>query len=435
MKILVIDTGGLAVGMTHLLAQQSNDVYYYSPWHAPYPKFEVNGGVGVGIPNVTKVSDWGSVVDDCDVVFFPDIGMGELQNYLKSKGHLVCGASLGEVLEQDRVKSIKILDSLNILHPESYVVYGFDEAIDWIASASDLSETNQVATGEYFVKFNVWRGSIDSFPIQSKKAAIQMLSNAKPKFGTYADKLPIIIQKKVDGIECGFDAWFNGNDFLSPCLWGFEYGASYLGKVTEIEDMPQQYQNFMNKIAPYLAEVGYQGSFSTEGILANDGNFYLIDACCRMPVPLGMIFPYFIDNFGELILSCAKKESIRFPLAKSFYGVLEISSTEAEDKFILLQGGDNTVFLRYMMNERREKYSVPPVAILGVALAQASTISKLKEKLDVEVEKLNVFFGSIFNVIPEMLDKFVKPFEEQLNIDFNVSENRVTWAKKLLSLF
>jgi len=370
------------------------------------------------------------VIDDVDLIYFPDVGMGELPNWLRNHGYKVCGSGKAEVLEQNRKLSAEIMDKYNITYPKSQFIVGIDEAIKRI---SEISETSQQAKGEYYVKIDIWRGTIDSFPVQDAKSATQHLTAAKNKLGPYASNFVVTIQEKVEGIEAGFDAWFNGKEFMYPVLWGFESGASYLGVVSS--DLPDYFIDVMDKITPYLREMSYRGALSVEGIYGtNDGIYYMIDWCCRMPLPLGVLYPFYIEDFGAFLMTIAEGSSTFFPMENALYGVAEINTSEI-DNYTLLKGDDNAVFLRYLMDESGNKYNVPGVGLVGAVVGKSDTLDDLSDKLDASISKLDIYFGSSNNIMHDIWDNYVVPLRvEDKFIIKKKNEGYHGKAKKLLRL-
>lgn len=202
LSFLVIDSGGLGVDIARKLGQEGHKTFYYNAWQSAYPVFEAYAP-GVGIPEITKVLDYASHLDEVDCIVFPDTGMGELAHYLREKGYNVFGAGRGEELENNRGLFTDVLAKLGIKHPVTHKVNGLTEAIEKLKELfGAVSETNQLATGKCFVKFDIWRGSLESFPVDSVESAEQMFDVVRAKLGPYADSIPMVIQETVEGIEC-----------------------------------------------------------------------------------------------------------------------------------------------------------------------------------------------------------------------------------------
>ena len=311
-KFLVIDPGGMHVETARQLGREGHDVVYYSPYHTAYAEFR-NAGCGVGCPEIKKVLDFGSHIESVDCIVIPDVGMGDLADYFRSVGKPVFGGGKAEILEQDRRKCFEILDSVGVKYPKSHYVTGVTEAIKKCGEIiAQKSETNQMASGKCFVKVNVFRGDVDTFPVDNLETAQGMFDDMRVAFGPHAEDIEICVQETVNGFECGADLFFNGEKFVGPYMVGFEDGMDYVGKITD--DL-----GFMkadcDKIATHLKASGYRGAFSFEGIW--DGkDMYFIDLTMRYPMPLGMMYNEYANKLSDLIYEIANgtAESSRLPL-------------------------------------------------------------------------------------------------------------------------
>lgn len=410
MKFLVMDIGKLHVSTAKRLAEDGNEVFYYSPWYEAYPKFR-EFAPGVGVPGLRNVIDFGSVIDKADVVVFPDVGMGKFAHYLRKHGKKVFGAGLGEVLEMNRKGCNEIYDKVGIARPKSWYVKGVDKAIELIDQLqSQKMETNQNADGKYFVKLDVWRGSGETFPVQSTEDAKIMFDTLKQSIGPFESQIDITIQQKIEGIECGADYFFDGEKFVMPGMWGFESGASYVGKISS--DL-KIYEKDLNKIAVFLKKTGYRGAFSFEAIF--DGKrLYWIDATTRFPMPLGMIYVNYAKDFGQLISDVANGNAKDSQLPEGKYlACMEVISDEGNDKWLPLIGGNNTRFLRYMVKDEK-MYHVPGIQMLGAICGEGDSMYAAQESAVKESENLSVFYATFNkNFVDDIIEKYVDPMDEQ----------------------
>jgi hypothetical protein len=410
MKFLFIDCGGLHVDTARQLGKEGHEVNYHMPWVSAYPKFEMFAP-GLGIKEINKVLDYGPYIDDADVIVFPDIGMGKLAHWLRGNGHNVFGAGLGEEMENDRMKSVEVMNKLGIKCPKTVVATGLTEALNTMKKLFGVQETNQKSGGSYFIKFNIWRGSLESFPAKSMEQVNFMFDSLRSSMGPYVEQIPVIIQEAIEGIETGADLFFNGETFLYPAMWGFEYGGNYTGLMTS--DMTI-FKEDLDKAATYLKSVNYRGAFSFECIF--DGkDSYWIDWTCRFPMPLGLLYSSFSNGkLGEFIYGVATGEAKETPFPDNKYlGCLEIYSDEAIKKYLPLHGGDNTRFIRYMMNGDTA-YSVPGVTtFVGAVCASGDNLQQLHDAIIEEEEKLDVYYGMCnTNFIHDTIEKYVEPIKK-----------------------
>lgn len=414
MRFVIIDCGGLHVSTAVKLGKDGHEVYYYCPWQSAYPKF-LDGAPGTGIPEIKKILDYGPHIDDADCIVFPDVGAGELAEQLRRQGKVVFGAGLGEVLEQDRGKCVQILQKFGLICPETHIVHGVDEALAKLAELFQLTETNQSATGKYFIKLNVWRGSFESFPAENLEIAEFMFDSLKSSMGPYANSVEITIQKTVEGIECGADLFFNGSEFVKPYMMGFESGGSYVGYMT---DDLGPFKADMDQIAKYLKSVNYRGAFSFECFFDGKVCSY-IDITTRFPMPLGMMYAEFADDFGALLheIATGKATSSRLPKGQ-FLGCVDISTEEAGEKWMPLIAGENTRFVRYFMDHGK-CFAVPGISWVATAITQGSTMEEVQSKLQAELKECNIFFSKgNEKFVDEIREKYIEPLKE-LGYDFD----------------
>jgi hypothetical protein len=409
LKFLFIDCGGMHVDTARKLGLEGHEVYYYCSFLSAYPKFE-DFGPGVGVPEIKKIYDWASVIDKVDCTIFPDVGMGDRADWLRQKGYVVFGAGLGEILENDRPYSTEIMKKLGMHYPKTYVAKGVDEALKMLGQLfGPKHETNQNATGKFFIKFNRFRGSVESFPAASMDEAEFFFNAVKVSLGPFSNEIPITIQETVPGVECGADLFFNGEKFVMPGMMGFESGGNYIGYITD--DMGI-YKNDLDRIAKYLRSVNYRGAFSFECFYDGE-NTYWIDHTCRYPMPLGLMYSCFIQDYGKFLLDIATGQAEKFPVELgSYLSCMEVKSEEALSRFIPLKGGSNTRFMRYMMNQGK-MYSVPGISSLGVVCAQAQRFNDIEALIAKESESLSVFFGD-FNkkFADDIRHKYIEPISE-----------------------
>lgn len=438
MKFLIIDPGGLHVDTSRKLGFEGHEVYYYCPWHSAYPEFQ-NYAPGVGLSKINKVLDYSPYIDKVDCIVFPDVGMGQTCDWLRNKGYNVFGAGLGEKLELDRKYSCEQMEKYGIKYPKSHFVKGIGECLKKLKeigvpeSESKKNETNQLTTGKAFVKFDIWRGNLETFPASSVTEANRMFDKMKVKLGPYSDIIPITIQEKVEGVESGMDMWFNGKEFIPPYMWGFESGGDYIGLTTS--NIKKQYENEIDKWASLLKAHDYRGAISNEWIY--DGkNFHWLDWTPRFPMPLGMLYTVYSDSLGDLFYNIAKKQYTTTGLPNNEYlGCSMLTSEEGRDNYVKVTGNKTTRFMRTIGTEGGEKYSVPGTSLIGIIPGRGKTIEELQKDLDKNAEDVSVYFGA-FNTkfIDGAIEKYVNPLKE-MGIEFSPDyiDTPESYVKKLMN--
>lgn len=407
-SFLVIDCGGLHVPTAKMLGDQGHKTFYYNEYHSFYTKF-VDFAPGVGVENVIKVKDFGPYLDKVDVIVFPDSGMGRFADYLRKSGKTVFGAGLGELTELNREKSIEIMDKIGVKHPESWHVKGVPSAMEKLGELlGSKVETNQNASGKFYVKFDLFRGSCESFPVASLDDAEFMFDAIRSKVGPYTEVIPIQIQRAApEGtVECGADLLFNGKEFLMPALVGFESGGSYVGQLTDDLSI---YKADLDKWAGYLRSVDYRGAFSFECMYdGTDCSF--IDITPRFPYPLGLMFGHFCDDFGALIKGIADGTATTSMLTNGrFIGCMEVFSEEAIERWLPMKFGENT-YPCHFMAVGEKTYSVPGLSCVAVAMGEGDSPEEVQEAIQEEAEDLSIYFGQFKkNFVDEIREQYIEP--------------------------
>lgn len=419
MKFLVIDCGGIHVDTAKRLGAEGNETYYFCPYYATYPKF-VDFAPGVGIKEFKKVLDYSPYIDKVDVIMFPDIGMGKFANWLREQGYTVFGAGKGEEMELDRFRSVETMKQLGIKCPKTYRAKGIDGALGLLRKLFNVQETNQAATGKYYAKLNIFRGSAETFPIASLEEAEFMFDALREGFGPFSQSVDICINESAEGVECGADLFFDGTKFVMPAMVGFENVGSYVGHVTDDLSI---HEKDLARAAKYLSSVNYRGYFSFECIY--DGtDCYWIDWTCRSPMPLGLMYPRFCKDWGKLVSDIAQgnAENTGLPF-NQYLGCMEIHTEEALSRWLPLKGNEHTLFLRHMIADGR-MYSVPGVSTVGVITGQGKSLEEVEQSLIENSDGVEVYYGRFqTDFLDGIKEKFLAPLAK-MGVKFGTTKQK-----------
>ena len=291
-SFLVYDTG---LALDHALRLgRSGRCYYFVEYRTRYPRIE-DYITGYGFESIVKVLDWGEVLDLVDTILMVDVGFGALNQMLRKAGKFVFGSSpKGDMLELDRVYMIKTMRELGIKTPNVRIFTGVDSLLDHVVDGK-----------KQFLKLNIFRGNLETCPIHSKKEARVYLEQAN--FGAVENELQFLLTDPVEGVEIGVDAFFNGKEFVRPYNWGNEIKGTG-GQMNKVVDS-SIWDDVLNKMEPWLAEAGYRGNISFEGIF-DGSDIYVIDVTSRLFFPGSSIYPRFIENYAEVIAGIARGEYV-----------------------------------------------------------------------------------------------------------------------------
>jgi len=408
MKILIWDTG-LAVEHSNRLKRDGNDVKHFTFWSSEgFPKYK-SYVVGKGI--VEKVLYFFEELKDADIVMFPDIGVGDLVDYLRKQGKTVFGAGMGEILETRRYISKKIMGEYGILYPETTVAVG----------VSDLRKKLQ-GMENVFVKFDIFRGSAETFFVKNYDMVRLRLDNLELDFGPFAEDITFLIEKKMEGPEAGFDLFFNGKDFLKPYMYGYEVKGT--GSYISVwkEEMPEPLKDVAEKIKPFLQEVDYRGAISTEGIVV-DGKMYLIDWCCRFFYPGSALYTEVIENYSEVISAVARGENVRIQNKTKYSGAVALESEFAKENWLAMvwdEKYNNKIKVRTAVQRDGIYYAVPGFTSVLVVIGWGDSVEEVKQDIRNTVENANIVADMISKETGglDIVEKVIEEGIEKEGIDF-----------------
>jgi hypothetical protein len=130
-------------------------VLYYCNWQCAYPKYDghsVGDGIDSILPNFKHVTSIYDIMPEVDIWVFPDLYMGDIQEWLIEQGHLVFGAVRGENMELYRDKMKVHLKEVGLKVNDWTPHDGLDNLRAHLKDHPNL-----------WVKTNKFRGSMESF--------------------------------------------------------------------------------------------------------------------------------------------------------------------------------------------------------------------------------------------------------------------------------
>ena len=315
-KVLIIDHG-IFTSFAQRLARMF-DVFYFVPYaDRSFPKLNP-AIVGSGMEGVERVEDMWRMVNEVDLIVFPDVGFYQLQDFLRAAGYKVWGAGLGEKLEVQRWRAKETMRALDLPVGKCALVTGMKELRDYIRNNEDV-----------YVKISGFRGLAETFHAKNAEMVEPRLVELELELGCAAQILPFIVEHKVESVvEAGYDGFCIDGQFPKTCLTGVEIkDAGYLGAVRDYKKLSDPVREVNDKLAPFLKEAEYRQFFSTEIRVAEDGTPYLIDLTTRCPAPPSALYWEMIANIGDIIEAGADGELVE-PEWTAKYGALAIIKSD-----------------------------------------------------------------------------------------------------------
>lgn len=292
MKYLLLSSCGLELFLVpRLCAVKEVEKVYF--WHMD-SHYKSAGKDMENCPGWEKfqlIADWLQALRESNkeelVIVIGDVGLGETGDYLRKMGYKVIGGSrFGDRAEDDRTYATSLMSKIMKV-PESTDFSSFQEGIGFL-KAKDKSE-------EYVFKPN----SADvpkEYTFKGKD--IPTLIAAMKEFKTeWKWKESFQIQKVVKGVECDFNCYFNGEQFIeNSFIVYFEEKGMMDGNsgpatggsvaVEFVRPAKGELWETLIKLTPYLKKVGYKGQLAINSIVSEEDHHpYFLEFCVREGFP------------------------------------------------------------------------------------------------------------------------------------------------------
>lgn len=300
--------------MAERFAQDFGQVFYHSLWQSGF-SCSKDFLPGIGLDNIERVQDFFEIIDKIDMVFFCDVGYGDLQEYLRKQGIPVFGCGRAQVLEIDRRHLKQELKEAGLPTAESRLIRGIDELRKILQKEKDL-----------YVKFSYFRGDMETFHHKDWFASEIWLDNFSLQIGPYGKLATFLIEEPIEGeaVEVGYDSYAVDGVFPENIMWGYEIkDAAFVASTNPLPERLRQNSEAWSEI---LQSYQYRGILSTEVRVTKDNDF-LIDATMRCPSPPSEIECALIENFSEIIWEGANGRLIE-PVYRARYGAEFILSSD-----------------------------------------------------------------------------------------------------------
>lgn len=190
-----------------------------------------------------KVESWEASADWADVIVFDDNEFGGAAEKLRAAGKLVVGGTkYSDKLEDDRDFGQAEMKASGMTILKSWDFDSFDAAADFV----------RAHPGRYVVKPNgkAQNDKVLSFVGQEEDGRDLLLMLERYKKGWGSKIRSFQLQEFVSGVEVAVGAFFNGQDFVMPCLVNFEHKRM-----------------FNDDIGPSTGEMGTSGFWTAENRL------------------------------------------------------------------------------------------------------------------------------------------------------------------------
>lgn len=266
-------------------------VGYFTPWKVAFPKSN-NALFGQGLTGVTRVDNFFDEVKKADIVIFPDIYDGDLQEFLRDEmGKVVWGGGRTDELEYDRWEFRKLQQKLGMATPYAKLVIGIDALREELKGKTDL-----------YVKVNKYRGDVESFHHENENLSDDFLDVLSGRLGAKKNEIKFIVEKPIGKVEVGYDGWCIDGQFPEIAAYGYEIkDQAYIGKIGPYKDFPAVLTKTNGQLASTFKERKMRGWYSSEVRVDEKKVGYMIDPCMRMGAPPGEAMVEAYSNIAEIV--------------------------------------------------------------------------------------------------------------------------------------
>lgn len=243
------------------------------------------------------VADWraelGWVGRD-GLILFEKVGRGAEQDALRAEGYQVIGGSvLGDRLEYDRAFGQAMLRDAGLRIAESHPFDSPDDAAAWLRQHPGRIVLKHDNNARATFVGDHWEGADVLF----------QLSRTPPG--------RVMLMPRLEGVEVGVGAYFDGTRFLRPACIDFEHKRFFPGEMGEMtgemgtllsyEGAGALFDATLGRIAPQLAAARHVG-YVNLNMIANEAGLWPLEFTCRFGNPgFAVLAPLQRDGWGDLL--------------------------------------------------------------------------------------------------------------------------------------
>jgi|SRR5579863_269686 len=329
-KTVLIYDDGLFMWLADRLSRDFMTVYLYIDWKSDYPKSS-DAAIGTNIPNVIRVYDFWLYAKKADLIVFPGLYHGDMQQVLVNDFKKpVWGSKFGDEFERERLKTNQWMQKVGLPHPEIVSVKGIDKLRNYLKEVD-----------ERYIKVSNYRKDFETWKHVNYELSEMELDKLEHKLGKLKDDYEFIVEKPIKGddiVEAGYDGYCINGKFPDKTIFGMEIkDVAYCGHVKDYSDISPLITDFNDKISEELEKHEYCNFFSTEQRIGSDKVSTCIDITTRMASPPGELFCEMCLNLPEIFWYGALGIMVN-PIFEDEYGVqIFIDSPWSENEWYPIQ--------------------------------------------------------------------------------------------------
>jgi phosphoribosylamine--glycine ligase len=270
------------------------------------PEQRAFGGLIKPVPDWRAELPW---VGRDGVVLFERADRGAVQDALRAEGYCVIGGSaFGDRLENDRAYGQSVLRDLGLPVSQSRGFADPQAALDWLAAHP----------GRHVLKFDDSR--LPTFVGDHPRGAdLAFMLRRATRMGSTGG---VLLQERLDGVEVGIGAYFDGRRFLRPACIDFEHKRFFPGEMGEMtgemgtlagyEGAERLFEATLGRVAPLLAQAGHVG-YVNLNLMVDERGPLPLEFTCRFGNPgFAVLAALQRDGWGDLFRRMAERGSEAF---------------------------------------------------------------------------------------------------------------------------
>ncbi len=241
------------------------------------------------------------------IILFERANRGEVQDRLRAEGYRVVGGSaLGDRLENDRAFGQAVLAEAGLPVAKSRAFDTPEEALGFLAAHP----------GRYALKFDDSRQPTFVGDHPAGRDIAFMLRRA--------GAARVLLQERIEGVEVGVGAYFDGRAFLRPACIDFEHKRFFPGELGEMtgemgtlasyEGAQRLFEATLGRVAPLLAGAGHVG-YVNLNLMVDERGPLPLEFTCRFGNPgFAVLAAMQRGGWGDVFQRMAEGDAPTFPV-------------------------------------------------------------------------------------------------------------------------
>lgn len=404
-KSILVKDRGLFFSFAQRMAREGGfgRVFYHNDYQrSGRPSFN-ELAVGTGFERIESTHKFWELIDQVDVIAYPDCYDGGEQEYLRSQGYPVFGSGKGGELEIYRGYWKEVIAALGLTVAPYEYIEGLDALADYLREHDDC-----------YIKISRMRGLMETRKHIDYELSLPWLNKMRYHLGPLAEETDFIVEKKITtDLEIAGDTIFVGQ-FPQLALNGVERkDECYAGMVQAYSDLPEQIQEVNAKLAPVLAKYRYANFFAVELRIDKQGRPHPIDPCTRQASPAGEAQLATWSNFPEVVYAGARGQLVQPEFENPYVLQAMIYTKDDEREWLAVRCPEDvreSLNLYFGMRRGRLDWRVPqpnPFEELGSITVTGGSFEEAKEKLEAIAERIE---GDVC-IKTDSIDDAIKEFD------------------------